>query len=204
MCTYAILLKETMFSSIWIEKWHMWAITLEPSNGGRDRVFAWRVTRDVTRQEIGMVCVDRRHQWYGAISLKLWLLAGLNALNGCFSFQLAHNSPTSQIPQYNCPISHNTPLWNRTWWCHQMETFYTLLALCERNPPVTGGFSSIRPVTRSFDVFFDLCLNKRLSKQSRRCWFETPSRSLSRHFNDAHISVPKWCIVWYGTGALLN
>ena len=33
---------------------------------------------------------------------------------------------------------------------------------------VTGGFPSQRPVTRSFDVFFDLRLNKQLSKQSRR------------------------------------
>ena len=33
--------------------------------------------------------------------------------------------------------------------------------------PVTGGFPSQRPVTWSFGVFFDLCLNKRLSKQSR-------------------------------------
>ena len=39
----------------------------------------------------------------------------------------------------------------------------------------TGGFHSQRPVTRSFDAFFDLRLNKRLSKQSRRRWFETPS-----------------------------
>ena len=36
---------------------------------------------------------------------------------------------------------------------------------------------------RSFDVFFDLRLNKRLSKQSRRRWFETPSHSLRRHCN---------------------
>ena len=34
------------------------------------------------------------------------------------------------------------------------------------------------PVTRSFDVFFDLRLNKLLSKQSRRWWFEMPLRSL--------------------------
>ena len=31
---------------------------------------------------------------------------------------------------------------------------------------VTGEFPSQRPVTQSFDVFFDLHLNKRLSKQS--------------------------------------
>ena len=42
---------------------------------------------------------------------------------------------------------------------------------------------SQRPVTRSFDVFFDLCLNKRLSKQSCGGWFETPSRPLWRHRN---------------------
>ena len=38
------------------------------------------------------------------------------------------------------------------------------LAFCARNSPVTCEFPSRRPVTRSFDVFFDLRLNKRLSK----------------------------------------
>ena len=74
-----------------------------------------------------------------------------------------------------------------TWWRHQMETFPALLALCEGNPPVTGGFPSQRLVTRRFDVFFQLCLNKRLSKQPTRRWFETPSRSLWRHCNDRFI-----------------
>ena len=41
----------------------------------------------------------------------------------------------------------------------------------------TGKFSTQRPVVQSFDVFFDLCLNKRLSKQSSGWWFETPSCS---------------------------
>ena len=35
-----------------------------------------------------------------------------------------------------------------------------LLAICARNSPVTGEFLAQRPVTRSFDVFFDLRLNK--------------------------------------------
>ena len=47
----------------------------------------------------------------------------------------------------------------------------------------TGEFPSQRSVTQSFDAFFDLRQNKRLSKQSRRRWFETPSRSLWRHCN---------------------
>ena len=49
-----------------------------------------------------------------------------------------------------------------------METFSALLSLCVGNSPVTGEFPSQRSVARSFDVFFDLALNKRLSKQSRR------------------------------------
>ena len=49
------------------------------------------------------------------------------------------------------------------------------------NSQVTGEFPSQRLVTRSFDVFFGLRLNKRLSKQSRRWWFQMPPRSLWRH-----------------------
>ena len=56
-----------------------------------------------------------------------------------------------------------------------------LLALCAGNSPVPDEFLSQRPVTRSFDVFFNLRLNKRLSKQSWGWWFEMPSRPLWRH-----------------------
>ena len=45
-----------------------------------------------------------------------------------------------------------------------MEAFSALLAICAGNSPVTGEFPAQRPVTRSFDVYFDLRLNKRLSK----------------------------------------
>ena len=64
-----------------------------------------------------------------------------------------------------------------------METFSALLSLCAGNSPVTGEFHAQRPVTRSFDVFFDLRLNKRLSKQSWGWWFKTPSRPSWRHCN---------------------
>ena len=46
-----------------------------------------------------------------------------------------------------------------------METFSALLAICAGNSPVPGELPAQRPVTRNFDVFFDLRLNKRLSKQ---------------------------------------
>ena len=49
----------------------------------------------------------------------------------------------------------------------------------------TGEFPTQRPVTRSFDVFVDLHLNKRLSKQSCGWGIETPSRPLWRHSNES-------------------
>ena len=47
------------------------------------------------------------------------------------------------------------------WWRHQMGTFSALLAICAGNSPVPGEFPTQRPVMQSFDVFFDLRLNKR-------------------------------------------
>ena len=72
---------------------------------------------------------------------------------------------------------------SHAWWRHQMETFSALLALFAGKSPVTDEFPAQRPVTQSVDVFFDLRLNKRLSKQSWGWWFETPSRPLWRHCN---------------------
>ena len=83
-------------------------------------------------------------------------------------------------------FSPNKPF---TWWRHQMETFSALLAICAGNSPVAGEFPTQRPVTQSFDVFFDLRLNKRLGKQSWWWWFETLSRPLWRHCNE-------WPVFW--------
>ena len=69
-----------------------------------------------------------------------------------------------------------------TWWRHPIRTFPALLAICVGNSPVTGEFPTQRPVTRNFDVFFDLGLNEGFSIQSLRWWFETPSRPLWRHW----------------------
>ena len=70
-----------------------------------------------------------------------------------------------------------------SWWRHQMETFSALLAICAGNSPVSGEFLAQRPVMRGFGVFFDLPLNKRLSKQSWGWWLETLSCSLWRQSN---------------------
>ena len=62
--------------------------------------------------------------------------------------------------------------------------------------PLCGEFTGHRWIlltkdqgieTRNFDVFFDLRPNKRLCKQSRRRWFETPSRPLWRYCNGEQI-----------------
>ena len=74
------------------------------------------------------------------------------------------------------------PLWPYfPWWRYQMETFSALLALCAGNSPVNSPHKG--PVKRSFGVFFNLRLNKRLSKHSWGRWFEATSRSLWRHCN---------------------
>ena len=52
------------------------------------------------------------------------------------------------------------------WWRHHMESFSALLTIYAGNSQVAGEFPAQRPVTRSFDAFFDLRLNKRLGKQS--------------------------------------
>ena len=73
--------------------------------------------------------------------------------------------------------------WPLACWLHQMGTFSALLALCAANSLLNGEFPSQRPVMQSFDIFFDLHLNKQLIKQSWGWWFEMPSRPLRRHCN---------------------
>ena len=73
-----------------------------------------------------------------------------------------------------------------TWWSRQIETFPALLALCAGNSPHKGQW-------REAFMFFLICLNKRLSKQSWRRWFDTPWRSLWRPCNAIFIS--GWCFL---------
>ena len=75
---------------------------------------------------------------------------------------------------------------SKTWWCHQMETFSALLAICAGNSPVTGEFPAHSPHKGQrrealMFLFFYLCLNIRLRKQSWGWWLETLSRPLWCH-----------------------
>ena len=64
--------------------------------------------------------------------------------------------------------------------------------------PGTGEFPAQRPVMRSFDVFFDLCPDKRLSIQWWGWWFELLSSPLWRHCNGSMCFVITLLIVNYG------
>ena len=91
---------------------------------------------------------------------------------------------------------------------HPMMTSSTGTIFCVTGPLCgeftgPGVFPTQRPVTRSFDVSFELRLNKRLSKQPWGWWFETPPWSLWRQCN-ANVWLPErspapalWCIVMY-------
>ena len=95
-----------------------------------------------------------------------------------YSLVQTHPRDNNRVP----PQSLATSMPSETWWRHQIYTFSVLLTFCagnsEGNSTVTGEFPSQRPVTRNFDIFFDLRLNQRLGKQAWGWWFETPSCSL--------------------------
>ena len=76
------------------------------------------------------------------------------------------------------PLSERHWNGNISWWRHQMETFSRVIGHSCGEFTGPGEFPTQRPVTRSFEVFFDLRPNKRLSKQSWCWWFETQSCSL--------------------------
>ena len=82
------------------------------------------------------------------------------------------------------------------WWRHQMETFSALLTFCAGNSPVTDEFPAQRPETQSFDVFFDLRLNKRLNKYRDA----GDLRRYRAHYNVAVMSTVRR-VVTGGTGS---
>ena len=115
-------------------------------------------------------------------SHKAWLLQFEYTLNWLTYFVLLF--PIDAI----LTLSNHTCYHLSSWWRHQMETFSALLAIYAGNSPVTGEFPAQKTVARNFDVFFDVCLNKRLSKQWCGWWFETPWRPLWRHCNMIFVS----------------
>ena len=143
----------------------------------------------------------RWRSWSTLVQVMAWCLtAPSHYLNQCWliiSKVLRHSSEDIIIRRFEdtnqkkClslsqPQCVARPSWDRlSWWHHQMETISALLTdLWCREFTSHQWIPLTKPVMRSFDAFFDLCLNKRLSKQSWGWWFETPSCSLWRYCND--------------------
>ena len=65
-----------------------------------------------------------------------------------------------------------------SWWCHDIEMVYALLALCEGNPPQVAGWFPLRSTSNtSFGISFLVELNTLFNKQSSCQWSETPWHS---------------------------
>ena len=91
------------------------------------------------------------------------------------SFYILHAILCCETQIWWTPITYfyhcHSVLWG-SWRHHQMVTFSALLVLCEGNPMVTGGFPSQRPVTWSFGVFFDLCVDMWCNTNMRHWYYD--------------------------------
>ena len=77
-----------------------------------------------------------------------------------FDVKLCNDKTVAQMETLFKECKHSMQNVCLPWWRHHMETFSALLAICAEISPVTAQ----RPVTRSFDVFFNLRLKKPLSR----------------------------------------
>ena len=108
----------------------------------------------------------------------------------CFPVLIYNNRWHLYIDLYRC-------IFAASWRRHQIETFSTLLTLCAGNSPVT--LNSPHKGQRGGALEFSLicALNKRLSRQSWGCSFETPPCSSWRHCDVTHSTYGHVCILWY-------
>ena len=137
--------------------------------------------------------------------------------------ELPLNGSPEHKKKHVLPPSRTTIEQDHTMMTSSNGNFFALLAicagnsklrvtgLCAGNSPVPGEFPAQRPVTRSLDIFFDLRLNKQVSKQSWGWWFEMLSCPIWRHCNAdlwrdvnpnydiRNISEPQHYTMWYST-----
>ena len=144
----------------------------------------WPIVRGIHRSPVNS---PHKGQWRGALTISLicvWMNDWVNNREaGELRRHRDHCDVIVMICQHHEHGGIPRIIEHISWWRHQMETFSALLAICAENSPVPGEFPAQRPVTRSFDVFFDVRLIKGLSKHSRGWWFETLSHPLWRHRN---------------------
>ena len=141
----------------------------------------------VTYQEC---CVRSRYQGQGQVITShsicgMWLL--VPALDSCF-WNNTHDIEVHFAALHPMKyVQHYVAIWIT--FIYMMTSsngnIFRVTAICAGNSTVPGEFPTQRPVTRGFDVYFDLRSNKRLSKQWWGWWFETASRPSWRHRNDS-------------------
>ena len=146
----------------------------------------------VTTSRITLQCLWSLCSWlcysctlYCCILLEIYLLLLLPHW-----WQVKISSGKGLVPSGDKPLSqvlfrcHRASLGHNEWRDEGhdavIKCYWPFVRGIHRGP---GEFPAQRPVTRSFNVFFDLCLNKWLSKRSWGWWFESLSRPLWRHCN---------------------
>ena len=117
----------------------------------------------------------------------LWMKAfyHTNACNFCYVYQIINLMVYlgGLLVGFLCSIRYFYQCWCIEIMTSSNENIAALQDFCAGNSRVTVELPIQRPVTRSFDGFFDLRLNERLSKRWWGWWFEPPSGSLWRHCN---------------------
>ena len=130
-----------------------------------------------------IISISETYKYHSRIHKSIRLsVAGIifKGNNLWFRIYNVQQKESSVYPKNNAQTDTNTHIHtDRDIWCTTKSKIIPSQRLA-----VPGEFPAQRPVTRSFDVFFDLRLNKRLSEQSWGWWFETLPRPLWRHSND--------------------
>ena len=142
------------------------------------QIMAWRRPGDTPLSEPMLVCLLTQI----CVTRPQWVKKGVRNIYRCQPEPTGEYIFELPLILYDLTAHATSPWWtaNNTWSRHQMEIFSVLQ----------------RPVTRSFYVFFDLHLNKRLSKQKWDWWCETPWCSLWHHRNEGLINRKYNWIEW--------
>ena len=170
MSSFTSIVKSNLVVYIWLHPWFHVGCNYSPMS-----LIQWRLS------STGATCISL---WPCLICIFIIILqTHLQYLDGSLLQGTEDMCAISRPCDVGCLFSNLMNFKCRSWWRHQMETFSALLAVCAGNSPAIGDFPEQRPVTRGFDIFFDLRLNKRLSKQWWGWWLETQSCPLWRHRN---------------------
>ena len=199
---------------------HMWQVSPQLS-WWRHQMETFRVTGHLCGEFTGpgeFVPIMTSMQWCCGDPCKIWL-----SLNGSNRYVCFINTVNREIDERSFCNPHlqavfSTIMLSCNILTHRFMRFFdelrpeslqnpmmsALLAICAGNSPVPGEFPAQRPVARSFDVFFDLRVNKRLSKQSWGWWFETLARPLWPHRNALFWRNVCWILlIWFMCGSWL-